>query len=177
MNGASVKARWLPAPARRALIVLCLAGLGLSAGLTSPTEAAKQRCNDLRGNPVLTTKSVRVVRRHFSRIYKKDNSQDIGHELFACARPRGRIHDIASDDATYLYPGTTRTSPIESTRAFLHQTAGTFLILVTESGNLTGDYVEKTDEVVDGATGKRYRFFHELMSPGGTSRPETSSSF
>jgi hypothetical protein len=115
---------------------------------------------------VVSTSSLRVVRRHFRRIYKKGGTQIVGNDYFACAGRQGRAHRIASVGSEYLYPGTTHTSPVDSSAAFIRQTAGPFLILSTQVANLTGDFAEKTGQVVNAATGHRYTFFHGLTSPG-----------
>jgi len=146
--------------------------LGLSAAVPAAGEAAPLRCHHLRGHRVVSTGSLLVARVHFDRIYRRGGTRVIGNELLGCARPRGVVYRLASTYREYIYPGSTRTEPIDSGAAFVGQTAGPFLTLRTQAANLTGDYAEKTYVVLDTRTGRRYRFFHALMSPAGATRPE-----
>lgn len=141
---------------------LCLLALGASA---TPADAAPRRCNALKAKKVVTTPAVRIVSVPVDIVSRKNGSRITGRDFLACARPRGTVRKIGFIYKEYFTTGSVKgMSPVSSGLTSFGTTAGTFVITRTREANLSGSYAERTYRVVDVATGRRYSYFHNIMT-------------
>jgi hypothetical protein len=117
----------------------------------------------------LTTASARVVSTPLDRVYRKGGTRVVGRSFFACVRKGGRARQVGAISKEYATTGSVKgMTPVDSKLTSFGASAGSFLITRTREADLSGSFAERTYRVVDVASGRRYTFFHQLMTEGET---------
>jgi hypothetical protein len=148
-----------------ATAVLAAAVAVSPAGAATPATA----CGLAHARTIRMTPQIRIVSVPVNHVYRKNNTRIVGRDFYACVRSGGRARKVGVIYKEYGTTGRVKgQTPIDSGLTSFGAAAGTFIITRTREADLTGDFAERTYRVVDVATGKRYTYFHQLMSEEGT---------